>query len=199
MTNSQMIDGKTAAVALTDQAAQSGSGAAGSAKKLTARARATRQETGGDAAGPSVRATAHGKTATGKLSPSSATPTAKPKIAGKPSKTDAVLKLLRMAKGASVAQIEAATGWQAHSVRGFLSGTVKKKLGLTLTSDVGKDGERRYRIVATPAASGADVPAVSAADAPAAAGAGAGKDGNPAHPVDCSQLIADSHEPSAGG
>jgi hypothetical protein len=38
------------------------------------------------------------------------------------------------------------TGWKAHSVRGFLSGMVRKKLGLTLESDIGKDGQRRYRI-----------------------------------------------------
>ncbi|WP_312029700.1 DUF3489 domain-containing protein [Methylocystis sp. H62] len=39
-----------------------------------------------------------------------------------------------------------ATKWQQHSVRGFLAGTVKKKLGFTLTSVKGKDGSRRYRI-----------------------------------------------------
>ena len=65
----------------------------------------------------------------------------------KDTKADLVLKKLRMARGATVAQIMEATGWQAHSVRGFLSAVVKKKLGLNLTSEVGKDGQRRYRVV----------------------------------------------------
>ena len=71
----------------------------------------------------------------------------KPDASG-PSKTDLVLKKLRTAKGATIAQLTEATGWQAHSVRGFLSGTVKKKLGLNLVSEVGKDGVRRYRVIA---------------------------------------------------
>lgn len=62
------------------------------------------------------------------------------------SKTELVLKKLRLARGATVAQIMEATGWQAHSVRGFLSAVVRKKLGLDLTSEMGKDGQRRYRI-----------------------------------------------------
>ena len=54
-------------------------------------------------------------------------------------------KKLRNAKGVSIEQLMDATNWQAHSVRGFLSGRVKKKLGLTLISEVGKDSVRRYR------------------------------------------------------
>jgi hypothetical protein len=65
---------------------------------------------------------------------------------GKPSKQQLCLELLRRRDGACIEELQAATGWRAHSVRGFLSGTVKKKLGLTLSSDPTGDGPRRYRI-----------------------------------------------------
>jgi hypothetical protein len=61
-------------------------------------------------------------------------------------KSEIVLKKLRSAKGVSIDQLVQATGWQPHSIRGFLSGTAKKKLGLEVTSESGKDGVRRYRI-----------------------------------------------------
>ena len=61
-------------------------------------------------------------------------------------KTEIVLKKLRSTKGATITQLGEATGWQAHSVRGLLSAVVRKKLGLMLVSEVGKDGVRRYRI-----------------------------------------------------
>jgi hypothetical protein len=64
------------------------------------------------------------------------------------SKTEAALKLLRRKTGASLAELQDATGWQAHSVRGFLSGTVRKKLALSLCSEVNRQGMRRYRIAA---------------------------------------------------
>ena len=61
-------------------------------------------------------------------------------------KQAACLALLRGPHGASIDELQKATGWQAHSVRGFLAGAVKRKLGLALTSDKGAGGVRRYRI-----------------------------------------------------
>jgi hypothetical protein len=46
------------------------------------------------------------------------------------SKKDAVIKLLRRAKGATLSELVSATGWQAHSMRGFISGTLGKRLKL---------------------------------------------------------------------
>jgi hypothetical protein len=62
-------------------------------------------------------------------------------------KQEAVLGLLREPQGTTIATIMKATGWQPHSVRGFLTAVVRKKLGLTLLSE--KPSEVRiYRIVA---------------------------------------------------
>ena len=61
-------------------------------------------------------------------------------------KRERMLTLLSQAEGASVAEMMQATDWQQHSVRGFLAGTVKKKLGFSVTSSKGDDDVRRYRI-----------------------------------------------------
>jgi len=61
-------------------------------------------------------------------------------------KRDRVLGLLSKSEGVTIAEIMQATDWQQHSVRGFLAGTVKKKLGFTLTSSKAEGELRRYRI-----------------------------------------------------
>lgn len=63
------------------------------------------------------------------------------------SKQMQVVALLRRPQGAGLTELMAATGWQAHSVRGLLSGTIKKKLGLHIIAT--RDGAQRgYRIEA---------------------------------------------------
>jgi hypothetical protein len=53
--------------------------------------------------------------------------------------------MLRSAKGATIAALMEATGWQQHSVRGFLAGVIRKRLKLQLESSKA-DGSRLYRI-----------------------------------------------------
>jgi hypothetical protein len=62
------------------------------------------------------------------------------------SKTNAILELLKRPDGVTAKELMKVTGWQPHSVRGFLSGTIGKKMGLTVTSTKGEDGERSYSI-----------------------------------------------------
>ncbi len=69
-----------------------------------------------------------------------------------------LIDLLKRKKGATIEEIVEATGWQAHSVRGAISGTLKKKLGLMVTSEKPGDGPRRYRIVAAKIRELADLP-----------------------------------------
>jgi hypothetical protein len=63
----------------------------------------------------------------------------------RPSKQDVVIAMLRQTEGATVDEVASVTGWQRHTVRGVFSGTLKKKLGLTLASAKEERG-RVYRI-----------------------------------------------------
>lgn len=69
-------------------------------------------------------------------------PPAKPEAKGK---IGAVIELLRRPEGASIEAMMKATGWQAHSVRGAMSGSIKKERGLAVTSER-TDAGRIYRI-----------------------------------------------------
>jgi len=80
-----------------------------------------------------------------------AAPSAKATSSGRPnpdSKQDRVVALLQQPRGATLDVLVNATGWQKHSVRGFLAGTVRKKLKLPLISEK-VDGIRTYRIGAS--------------------------------------------------
>jgi hypothetical protein len=75
---------------------------------------------------------------------------AKPKHPSSPksrsnTKQAQLVALLRRPQGATIHEIATATGWQNHSVRGAISGALKKRLGLTITSGMEKRG-RVYRV-----------------------------------------------------
>ncbi|MEP7367202.1 MAG: DUF3489 domain-containing protein [Acidobacteriota bacterium] len=90
--------------------------------------------------------------ATKKATPAKKAPTAKKDAkAVKPatregSRKAEMLVLLQRPGGATLAELMKTTGWQAHSVRGFLSGTIGKKMGLKLSSAKNEAGERVYSI-----------------------------------------------------
>ena len=60
-------------------------------------------------------------------------------------KSAVILQLLGRDTGATVTELAAAAGWQDHSIRGFMSGTLKKRRGLNVTSQI-IDGVRHYKI-----------------------------------------------------
>jgi hypothetical protein len=70
--------------------------------------------------------------------------TAPPKAAA--SKVDKMIAALRAPKGATLAQLVTITGWQPHSVRAAMSGSLKKHRGLTITSSKSGDNDRIYKI-----------------------------------------------------
>ena len=101
-----------------------------------------------DGSGAASRSTrARNKTRANQTGDPTRTPTAE-LVVRPDSKTAKVLAMLRQTEGATLQQIMSVTGWQAHSVRGFVSGTLGKKLHLTVVSVKGEDGQRRYSVAA---------------------------------------------------
>ena len=79
---------------------------------------------------------------------SSKRPTPKPTAhtARDGSKKADIIRLLERAKGATLDELMEATGWQAHSVRGFISGTLGKNLKMKIDSFRTEKGDRTYRV-----------------------------------------------------
>ena len=71
---------------------------------------------------------------------------AKSKMRGE-SKQETLIKLLKRPGGATIDEMAKATGWQRHSIRGVMSGVLKKRLGLSIASEKEERG-RVYRIAA---------------------------------------------------
>lgn len=80
-----------------------------------------------------------------KLAPTGADVAPAPKTRGG-TKQEQLIAMLRRKEGATIAQIVAALGWAPHTVRGAFAGALKKKLGLTVTSEKVEGGERVYRL-----------------------------------------------------
>ena len=57
-----------------------------------------------------------------------------------------IISLLQRQKGATISELTKITSWQEHSIRGFISGTLKKRMGLDIFSQKDGKGIRRYRI-----------------------------------------------------
>jgi len=99
----------------------------------------------GDGHGTTLIATEAGLAAIG-IAPVVASDTPKPVAIRVGTKQAQVIALLQRPEGASIAEIVAATGWLAHSARGLISGGLKKKLGLQITSQKEQGRGSVYRI-----------------------------------------------------
>jgi hypothetical protein len=95
---------------------------------------------------PSQAKSANQTTPAKKAARAHKTPTMKVDGIRQGTKTAKVLKMVKRSGGATLKQIINATGWQTHSVRGFLSGTLGKQLGLKIESSKTNDGERVYSL-----------------------------------------------------
>jgi hypothetical protein len=80
--------------------------------------------------------------------PAEADPAPKARTPRAGTKQETLIAMLRAEGGATIDEMAAATGWAAHSIRGVLSGTLKKKLGLAVTSEKVAGRARRYRLPA---------------------------------------------------
>jgi hypothetical protein len=144
------VEGTSAETAVAEaKAGRSGKGA----RRATGRARAPNPEkaSGRPAKGkkPAVKADrAKGSGKTAKETKALRRPTDKGK-AGKPrtgTKQETLIAMLRRPEGATIDEIVAATDWQKHTVRGAISGALKKKHGLTVESEKVEGRGRVYRI-----------------------------------------------------
>src|SRR5712692_5090552 len=125
--------------AVAEQGATVAAEKASSKKAASAKKSAPKGQKSGKGGKPKATATAKPKKAAKAPKKTTRTP-AKTEGVRLGSKTAKVLDLLKRPHGATLKELIKATGWQPHSLRGFLSGTVGKKLRLTVKSTKGENG-----------------------------------------------------------
>ena len=121
----------------TETVAVAEQGAQGAPEKVTSKKAASQKKSV-----PKDQTAAKGKKA--------AKPAKEPATPRPASKGAKVLEMIGRAKGATLAELMQVTGWQAHSIRGFISGNLSKKMGLTVESAKREDGERVYQLCGAP-------------------------------------------------
>lgn len=120
--------------------------------RVAAKTGASRSDAGkqNPASAPSARGGKRAGQRRTKSRQASSAKVASPRASTRDSKQSRLIAMLRAASGATIAQMIALTGWQAHTIRGAISGALRKKLGLNVVSERPNDSERRYRIVGSP-------------------------------------------------
>jgi hypothetical protein len=73
-------------------------------------------------------------------------PAPKTPAAARVTRAETMIEMMRNTDGATAAELGVAVGWQLHSVRGFIAGTLKKRLDLAVVAER-KEGATRYRVV----------------------------------------------------
>ena len=135
---------KNAATTTTETAAVAEQGATTAPEQASTKGRASKTK-----GAPKAKKTASKPAAKKDAKPASKKASKTEKDAAVPrefSKKAIVLDLMRRKDGATMAEIAKATDWQNHSIRGFISGNLTKKMGLTVESAKNAQGERTYRI-----------------------------------------------------
>lgn len=128
---------------VTPQGAAVAPGTAKATTKASQKKAAPKAKTGGKPAATKTAPVRRKETA-----PKQAKPAAKGRKpeARDGSKKSAVIDLLRRKEGATAAEIAKITKWQPHTIRGFVSGTISKKMKLAVESVRNEQGERVYKV-----------------------------------------------------
>ena len=144
-TNTEATQNEATAAAVAEQGANAAPEQATSKKVASQKKGAPKGQKAAKKAAKQAKATPK-KQAKEKVASKKAAKVKEAKVPREFSKKSIVLDLLRRKDGATMAEIAKATGWQNHSIRGFISGNLMKKMDLPVESFKNETGERTYRL-----------------------------------------------------